>query len=317
MLLILTNDADATANYLVPVLVDHQVPFVRLDTNCLTGRTHLSYRCGEPALIIGGDRYTPTQFSNVWFRRPERLADPRLTGTPEGRYALDEWAEALEGFLAHIPPCKWMNCPVSNAAASHKMEQLTTARDLGLEVPDTLVTQEPEALRQFFALHKGRVIVKPMAGGYVKRQPDETDSLIYTNPLRSADLENLDDLTLCPTLFQPFIDKSYDVRITVVDKDIHAVEIHVTEDDGSQRCDVRRNNMVGATYRQIALPLNVTSGIYSLVSHYGLRFAAIDMAVGRDGTWYFLEVNPNGQWAWLDLTAGTAICNSFVRSFRE
>jgi hypothetical protein len=81
MLLILTNSADATANYLVPILRDSQVPFLRLDTDCLTSRTSLSYRLGEPGVSIDGNWYTAKDVDNVWFRRPERLADPRFDGS--------------------------------------------------------------------------------------------------------------------------------------------------------------------------------------------------------------------------------------------
>ncbi|MEJ1729693.1 hypothetical protein SMA90_25505, partial [Escherichia coli] len=63
---------------------------------------------------------------------PERLKDARFDSSPEGRYLLNEWAEALEGFFAHIPRPRWMNHPAANAQASHKLEQLTTAQSLGL-----------------------------------------------------------------------------------------------------------------------------------------------------------------------------------------
>ena len=53
------------------------------------------------------------------------------------------------------------------------------------------------------------------------------------------------------------------------------------------------------------------------MEHYELRFGAIDMVVSAAGDWYFLEINPNGQWAWLDMTAGTNIAASFLQAFSE
>jgi len=106
-----------------------------------------------------------------------------------------------------------------------------------------------------------------------------------------------------------------DVRLTVVDADIHAIELTAKDSDGRQRCDIRRNNMLDVTYHPINLPGVVAAAVRRLVSFYGLRFAAIDMAVGEDGRWYFFEVNPNGQWAWLDLCGEASIYKSFIASF--
>jgi hypothetical protein len=114
---------------------------------------------------------------------------------------------------------------------------------------------------------------------------------------------------------QGVIEKTCDVRITVIGQDVHAVELTAKELDGSQRCDIRRNNMDDVTYRTISLPLDVMASIKCLMGQYHLRYAAIDMAIGTDGKWYFFEVNSNGQWAWLDLAGITRMAYSFVKEF--
>ncbi len=159
------------------------------------------------------------------------------------------------------------------------------------------------------------MIVKPISVGYIEREDGETDSVIYTNAIAKHHLDNLDDLAACPTFFQERINKAVDIRITVVDRDIHAVRLIAQENDGSQRCDVRRNNMDDVVYQQVNLPTEVENGIRKLMEHYRLRFAAIDMAMDQDGRWVFFEINPNGQWAWLDLVGAVTIGSSFVRSF--
>lgn len=170
-------------------------------------------------------------------------------------------------------------------------------------------------MRRFFHTHIGEVIVKPLGRACVERPDGERDSVIFTNPVRESDLEDLTDLARCPTLFQQAVRKVSDVRITVVDADIHAIELTAKNSDGQQRCDIRRNNMLDVTYRAIRLPEDVATLVRQLVSIYELRFAAIDMAVAEDGKWYFFEVNPNGQWAWLDLCGVATIYKSFIASF--
>ena len=315
MLFVLTNSQDATATYLIPILAKAGIPLLRLDTDLLLPKTQLAYEVGKPTLRVDGRWYDADEVSAIWYRRPEDLKDPRFDSSPESKYARSEWTEFLECFFAHVPSTRWVNHPSNNAAASRKLEQLTTAVQLGLRVPETLVTQEPRELRAFFAKHAGRVVVKPLASGYIERAGDERDTLIYTNLVRPEDLNDLENLKLCPTLFQQCVDKQNDVRITVMDSDIRAVELLAGDKPGEQRCDVRRNNMSDVSYRLISLPAEVEAGLRQLMDHYKLRFGAIDMAVSKSGDWYFFEVNPNGQWAWLDMAAGTTIADSFVRSF--
>src|ERR1700728_3035463 len=158
MLLVLTNSTDATADYLLSRLTEAKMPFMRIDTDSALERTALSYQPGKASMRLDDRWYKPTDFSTVWYRRPERLISDTIPDTPEGKCILDEWSEALDGVLAHIPRQRWMNCPAANALASRKIEQLTTAQEHGFNVPDTVVTQDPAILKSFFHKHKGDVI---------------------------------------------------------------------------------------------------------------------------------------------------------------
>jgi glutathione synthase/RimK-type ligase-like ATP-grasp enzyme len=316
MLFILTSAEDATASFLVDRLSKGSVPLLRLDTDSIVSRSRISYRLREPILEIEGTAYQPADVTHVWYRRPEKLQHRSFGASPEGEYTRQEWTEAIEGFFAHVPKFKWMNHPTSNAAASHKLQQLTTASALGFTVPDTVVTQDARCLREFFYQHGGRVIVKPMASGYVERVADTHDSLIYTNRVVEEHLADLSDLSGCPTMFQEYVMKQHDVRVTVVDDDIYAVAL-TADDNGAQRCDIRRNNMSDVVYHRVQLPLKIARAVRQLVHTYELRFAAIDFAVSTEGEWYFFEINPNGQWAWLEMCANVRISDSFLKSFRQ
>lgn len=315
MLLILTNSKDATADYLKGVLDRNAVRALRIDSDTICQNASFELRDGRMIFHRGGDSFKPSDFSNVWYRRPEKLRHAEWERTAKGRYILEEWTAALEGFLAFIPANRWMNHPANNARASVKIEQLTTARACGLQTPETLVSQCPEAVRRFAKRFDG-IIVKPLGHGYIASD-DGRDALVYTNDVEPDALRDLGDLPTCPTLFQERIPKSADIRITVVDRTIHAAALTAKDRAGHQLCDIRRDNMRGVTYRPIVLPAEVESSLRQLVAKYGLRFAAIDMAVDDKGQWYFFEVNPNGQWAWLDLGGEMNIAASFVSAFES
>ena len=200
-----TNSQDATADYLASFLKTNGLPLIRLDTDTLLPGVRVGYSQSTVWLTLNGSTYTSEDITQVWYRRPQALKDVALESSSEGKYTLSEWTECLEGFFAHIPVSRWMNHPTVNALASHKLEQLSRARELGLRVPKTLLTQNKEELRAFYESCDQQIIVKPLAGGYVERGREEVDSLIYTNRVSPEELANLEDLAACPTLFQEYV----------------------------------------------------------------------------------------------------------------
>src|SRR4051812_31662180 len=144
MLFILTNSQDATTSFLTVALEKSRLPFVRLDTDLLLQDAAFEYRARTPRFKINGLWHVPNEISHVWYRRPEELKHERLEDTPEGKYTRAEWTEFIENFFAHVPKVKWINHPSCNAAASRKLEQLTTASALGIKTPETLATQEAD-----------------------------------------------------------------------------------------------------------------------------------------------------------------------------
>lgn len=268
-------------------------------------------------LIIQGRCVRPSEVSSIWYRRPEHLRTPLSKDSPEAQFSLNEWTEALESFFAQVPAYRWINHPSHNAAASNKLEQLVTARRLGLETPNSIVTHDLQSLRQFFEHQPGKIIAKPLSSGYVERSDEEDGGLIYTNLVALQDIDNASEIASCPTLFQSYVDKRFDVRITILDGAIHAVAMTAIDSKGNQRCDIRRDNMRGVRYEVMDPPEDVSAKLFRMMDYYELRFGAIDMVVDSHGCWHFLEINPNGQWAWLDQHAGTRIASSFVASAKS
>lgn len=315
MILVLTCSEDATADYLCGRMLQNAIRFIRVDTDTYLDRLQVSFNANGPILSWEGISFAPNDFSHVWLRRPKPLIY-HVPDRAESIQIAHEWSECAEGFLAHIPLGRWLNHPSRNSTASHKLEQLSRAHGVGLHVPSTIVTQKREELLSFWEQSSGKVIVKPIAGGYLERDAPEMDTQVFTNRVSMADLHDLDSLASCPTLFQECIDKVWDVRITVVDNEFTAVGIQAYE-NGRQRVDIRRNNMMDVEYSRIDLPNEVRSSLSTMMAGYELRFAAIDMAIDSEGKWWFFEVNPNGQWAWLDLAGITDIYKSFLLAFRD
>ena len=170
MLLVLSHSTDETANYLCRRLDEIALEYARIDTDTCASSVQISYDQGPRLSLQRCEVLHPAEVRNVWLRRPRPVAVPDSGDHAEQAHVSNEWSEALEGFLAHVPAAMWMNHPVNNVLASHKMEQLTRARAHGLAVPKTLVTQSPSALHAFWNETSGRLIAKPLAGGFQGRR---------------------------------------------------------------------------------------------------------------------------------------------------
>lgn len=310
MLLVVSHSGDETANYLCRKMGAVKFPVVRVDTDTCASEVRISYTTGQPVLHSSGGDVAAADLRHVWLRRPRAVMVPSNGDAAEQTHVANEWSEALEGFLAHVPMDRWMNHPVQNVLASHKLEQLTRAAAHGLPVPKTIVTQSPDALRAFWGATGGHVVAKPLASGFLERA-DGRHASIYTTRLRRPDLD-LREIAACPTLFQEEVAKIFDVRITAIDGRFTAVSMR--RDDAAEP-DVRRNNMDGVSYGLIDIPPTVDTALREVLASYGLRFAAVDFGVTADGAWTFFEINPNGQWAWLDLVGTTALWEDFVDAF--
>jgi len=116
----------------------------------------------------------------------------------------------------------------------------------------------------------------------------------------ASELDNANLLRHCPTLFQAEVPKESDVRVCCIDERLTAVRLVRRPDGVTQILDIRRDNMNGVEHSRIPVPTEVAEQLRGLLHSYGLRFAAVDFVISREGAWTFLEVNPNGQWAWLD-----------------
>ena len=312
--LVLTNSKDETADYLCNYLEQQGRAFVRLNTDSVLPALSVSYSREGPKLKVKGHTLAPKDVQSIWYRRPKELSVPGISDKGEETFVKREWSEAIEGFLAHVSPKRWINHPADNTFASHKMEQLTRAAEHSLKIPDTTVTQDPDELRAFWRKAKGSVIAKPLRVGAVERSNASEDTVIYTSPVEEGHLNKSEVIARCPTLFQERIEKRVDVRITVVDEDVTAAALKA-RGDAKDRVDIRRDNMAEVEYSTILVPAEVREKLLKLLRSYGLRFAAVDFVVSSEGEWVFLEINPNGQWAWLDLEGVTEIAGAFERAF--
>ncbi len=197
--------------------------------------------------------------------------------------------EALYG-LWHALDAFWVNDPGRDHVAHRKAFQLRVAQDVGLEIPDTLISNCPSAVQEFVGTKGiGRVIYKAFSA--TEQEWRET------RLLRDDELGLIDNVRYAPVIFQEYIEAEADLRITVVGDQIFAAAIHSQET--AYKVDFRID-ITSARIEPARLPPDIEECLRHLMRRLGLVYGAIDMRRTPEGRHVFLEINPAGQWLFVE-----------------
>ena len=271
---------------------------MRFDTDFKESDVFIEYNSeSKYILTYKGVSLSPEDVTCVWNRRPEKITAGNADSSAFDDHYRDEWRHAIDGFFKQISPEKWINFPNYNIAAISKVEQLERAKKLGFKIPETIITQSKDTAVNFILNAPNGAIAKPISHGYICE--NESVFNIYTS---NVDIESCDfsAISSCPTLFQHKIIKQFDIRINYIDGEMDAVKLESKQND-NQILDIRKDNMFGVKYDKFELPSQMQAQLKILINSYSLRFAAIDFCQSVNNELFFLEINPNGQWAWLDI----------------
>ncbi|MPZ65358.1 MAG: ATP-grasp ribosomal peptide maturase [Pseudonocardiaceae bacterium] len=308
-MLVIAQAEDATADLVVDALRARGAEVARIDTADFPRRLSLAaapdridvpgYLCTEHHLI------DLAVVRSVYRRSPARFAFPDGMSGPEERFATVESVYGLGGVLA-AQPWRWIDHPSAVADASYKPRQLQVAAQRGLTVPRSLVTNIGARVRAFAAEVGGTIVYKSLGTGVVAEQDDLR--LVYTSRLTACELDD-PAIALSCHLFQEWVPKAFDVRLTVVGERCFAVAIRTEHPDAvidwRHRYDALR-------YEVIDTPAAVRSGVLAFLHAFGLTFGAFDFSVTPDGSWWFLECNPAGQWGWIAEETGLPIADAIA-----
>ncbi|MBI4616557.1 MAG: hypothetical protein HY720_23305 [Planctomycetes bacterium] len=312
MILIVTGSADKSADAVLAALDRRGAPWVRFDTDDLPLRASVvldPVRRDRSALVLGNGRQIAiASLRAAWLWKgaphdlPENLA-PAERDLVDG--ACQDSLAGLFGLLAdHVLV---VNPPGAFLRAHDKARQLRVAREAGLAVPETLITNSPDAARDFCE-RLGRVVFKMVNRSLWTRHDPDIGGRVFTRLLGPGDVEGLGSLQGCPGILQEFVEKRFDIRVTVVGGAVLAAEIH-SQADPRTAIDFRHQVELERplVHRPHALPDPVAGACLEVVRRLGLVYGAIDLVLAPDGRYVFLEVNPSGTFAWVEELAGLPI----------
>ncbi len=245
--------------------------------------------------------FDPAEVRAVWWRRATARGD--LAARPRARRALAEaeWSAALLGAI-RVAGGFWVNDPGAEEVARRKLVQLEAARQVGLPVPRTLVTNEPARALAFAKGLRAGAIVKCLGstaeGGFTRR-------LVPGDGWLAARLRT------GPAIVQERV-VGLDIRVTIVGREVFAMSLDARV--GGDPDDVRVDwEKVSASARPVRLPEDLRHRLLVLLRRLGLRYGAVDLRRRRGRGYAFLEVNPGGQWMHAEAATGHPIGATLAR----
>lgn len=297
--LVVSTGLDSSTDEVVIRLVAKGARVTRLNTETFPFHTALTAQLDSSAasaLETWVGTNSTRDATSLWYRRVRSPEKPAAMMPGVHDFCLRESRAALIGALLALPH-RVMSPPERVWAAEHKLMQLAVAKAVGLQVPTTIVTNDAVQVRTAFRRFRGQMIIKPVRTGYVDY--GEEQHAVYTSQVLEEHLAELADVELSPAIYQPLIPKRSDVRATFVGERVFVAEID-SQSDPSASVDWRRTDNPALPHRRTELPRAVEEGAREVMRRLGLSFGAFDFVRTPNDEWIFLEVNPNGQWLWLD-----------------
>lgn len=254
------------------------------------------------------DEEYEAQFENlkgVFFRAPVFLRTQAKTElTVNEQLERNQWSSFLRNLIV-FKNANWINYPVSTYCAENKLFQLYTAKECGLSVPYTFVANCTE-----FGLETDKkYVVKSLDAALFYDTENNKEMFTYSNVVSGAELQEY-DLTSAPVFVQEFLNPKIDCRVTYVHGKLFPVKILQNGKGMYGDWRLRKEEL---EYIPFKLPVYVEDAICKLMKKLNLDFGGIDLAL-VSGEYYFIEVNPTGEWGWLEVKTGISISETIKKA---
>ncbi len=288
--LILSSSIDFSTDLICYELHKRNKRFLRLNRDYFR-KYEILYSLQESTMFVKIDEMeysiSNDTIKGIYFRAPVFLRSHKKYNLNEQLYR-SQWSSFIRNLIS-FDKAKWINHPVSTYQAENKMYQLKCAKEIGLNVPKTYIGN---VLPQHISSCTN-YIVKSLdtALFYIDSQELFTySSIVNGEELLDANIKD------APIILQECLEDKQDLRVTVVGDKLFSISI--TNKGKNIYGDWRKISKNDLVYKEINLPKDIATKILKLMKQLGLVFGGVDLAV-MDNKYYFIEVNPTGEWGWL------------------
>jgi glutathione synthase/RimK-type ligase-like ATP-grasp enzyme len=301
--IVITNPEDEQIGHVpfVAAHMDGKLMTVNPVPAIIAGRG-LSFAIGKAGTQCIYNDHPLDRVAAVWDRRPSPQTQDMFEVVEPAyrRYAFSAVQKHAQQLYMQFSDALWVSDRLAVQRAEHKALQLEVANRLNFKVPETIMTSDPVRAQQFVA-SRPATIVKSL--GIEGVTIDDTMLLFFSHRVTPKTELDYSQLRFGPAIFQQAIEPAYDLRITVVDEEVFAAAI-VADVEEKLVIGVRDwrigNHNGNLSITACELPPDIQAKCRALVKTLNLKFGAIDMIVDRKGNFWFIEINPSGQWAFVE-----------------
>lgn len=327
-ILALTHGRDDCADLVLKELTEMGADFIRFNTETFHAAVKMSLRLNSNGRFDGVFQFPQRKllFEEVGVVWNRRVHDPEVSNDLDREPDLRDWI-LQETKWAFNTAMTMFDCPIVNPweinerMKFNKLIQMKVAAEVGLEVPETLVSGEVDRIGEFWNEVKGEVIMKKIRKGLITLS-DGRRVLFHTSriPPEAQTNASLERMRFAPSLLQVHLPKKYDIRSIVVGDRVFSVAIHsqgVPEGVVDYRNAAMLGRLLDMPHEIIDLGNEMNKKIIEFSKRFSLTFGALDFIETPDGRLIFLEDNPNGQWAWLEHMTGVPIANAIAELLQQ
>lgn len=297
-ILLITNSRDITADYIVKKY-GKEINIFRLnvdlfsDYKIIIKSNPFSYSIQSPYGII-----TEHDINSILFRKPEL----NLTGNGTKDLAYRSIYRTIYGITELFEgPC--LTKPSILSIAENKIVQLKIANDIGLKIPASIISNDRNAVNSF--VENKQSVFKFLCNS--RYQKGISKYSLGTNIIKENEMfEGLDEI---PVYFQEYQSKNFEIRANIIGKEVISVKI-LSQQFDSTKTDWR-NDIPSLNYELIELPDTIISKLIRMMKILNIDFGIFDL-IYYNNEYCFLEVNPNGQWLWLETKFNLGISQNII-----
>lgn len=326
MILIFTDKEDGHPTHVIQYLNKWQVPVFRINTECLLTDYRFAWWANEQDCdfhiwnVKNGLEMFGHQITAIWERRPEIPSELPIKSDMEeiNKHNIEEAHGFLSFIRYYLKDVYSIGSIVEDRPASSKMLQLSIAHQLGMRIPDTCFSNEKSPIAQLAKRHQN-LSLKPISNSYVYLN-GEQEYVFYSQKAASQDLlqQPGEAFTQTVSFVQNYVEKAYELRITVINQDVIACKIDSQiQDDDKGKIDWRQGYDYNLKHEIVELPEYIRQFCLAFLKRMKLNFGCFDFIVTPEGEYVFLECNPNGQWLWIEMETGYDISKIMAKNLAK
>ncbi len=248
----------------------------------------------------------------IWIRRPVEPRPNPQTAPEDAKFAANEYRSFYHSlmYLLETLPVRVVNKYTASCFINNKSVQLLLAHACGMNVPRTLMTNSPPAVREHFRGNPQRMICKTFSTHIWEKEQGGPIAVTETFELSADRLPSDEVLTYAPAIYQELVVKKFDVRMVLLGAAVYSYSLHNPKGALDWRGDAAQSLV---RVEPIATRPEVEKSVLAFAAKSGIAYGSFDFAIDNQDRWWFLEVNEGGQFLWLDAcNAGLHVQEKFL-----